>query len=180
VDNPPALDPKIKAFRGLRNELREKGYFKPNMYWQLYKCITTVGFLVLGTIATYYGNWIMGAVLVGIGFQQLGWLGHDACHHGLTPNRKLNNALGYFFGNVLNGFSVNWWKDRHNSHHATTNILDADPDIDNIPMMAWSPSDLDKAPTWTRRTLPYQAYYFLFLLPLLRLTWCFNSIFFCS
>jgi len=81
-------------------------------------------------------------------------------------------------GNICQGFSSNWWKDRHNSHHAVTNILDADPDIDNIPMLAWSASDLDKAPAWCQRTIPYQAYYFVFILPLLRLTWAFNSIFF--
>jgi len=86
------------------------------------------------------------------------------------------NGLHYFFGNICQGFSSHWWKDRHNSHHATTNILDADPDIDNIPMLAWAPSDLDKAPKWSLKYIPYQSYYFLLLLPILRLAWVSRSI----
>jgi len=123
--------------------------------------------------------YFMSAIMFGIFWQQLGWLGHEFAHHQIFQNnRRWNDLSAIFFGNICQGYSSHWWTDRHNSHHATTNILDADPDIDNIPMMAWSPSDLDKAPAWTRRTLPYQAYYFLFLLPLLRVTWCFNSLFF--
>jgi len=150
------------------------------MLWQLYKCVTTVGFLVIGTILTYYGNWLYGAILFGIGYQQLGWLGHDACHHGLTTNRKLNNALGYFFGNVLNGFSVNWWKDRHNTHHAITNVLDSDPDVDNLPLFVWSEYDLLRvSPDSLAATIiPHQHWYFIPWTTTLKLIWSLQSIFF--
>jgi len=134
----------------------------------------------LGTIATYYGHWIMGAVLFGIGFQQLGWLGHDACHQGLTPNRRLNNALGYFFGNILNGFSVNWWKDRHNSHHAITNVLDSDPDVDNLPLFVWSEYDLLKVTpdSFAAFIVPYQHWYFIPWTSTLKLIWALQTFVF--
>jgi len=171
---------KIDSFRLLRRQLLEEGYFEPNVWWQTYKSVSCVGFLVLGTIATYFGYWLMGAILCGIGYQQLGWLGHDACHHGLTKNRKLNNALGYFFGNVLNGFSVNWWKDRHNSHHAITNVLDADPDVDNLPLFVWSAYDLTRIvpDSFASIIVPYQHWYFIPFTTTLKLIWGLQSIVF--
>lgn len=33
----------------------------------------------------------------------------------------MNNAFGMFFGNFCQGFSVAWWKDKHNLHHAAPN-----------------------------------------------------------
>lgn len=41
------------------------------------------------------------------------------------------------------GFSVDWWKSKHNVHHAAPNELDenhhaVDPDIDTLPLLAWS------------------------------------------
>jgi len=147
--------------------------------WYFYKCFTTLAMAPIGLYFHSHQWYLLSAIFFGLFWQQLGWLGHEFSHHQIfQTNRRWNDLSSIFFGNICQGFSSHWWKDRHNSHHATTNILDADPDIDNIPMMAWSPSDLDKAPAWTRRTIPYQAYYFFFLLPLLRLTWCFNSIFF--
>jgi len=116
------------------------------------------------------------AVFVGLFWQQLGWLGHEYAHHQVFASRTKNHYVGWFCGNVLQGFSAHWWKDRHNSHHAVTNILDADPDIDNIPMLAWAPSDLDKASKWNQKTIQYQKYYFLLILPILRLAWLFGSL----
>eukprot|EP01123_Difflugia_compressa_P002323 TRINITY_DN13020_c0_g1_i1.p1 TRINITY_DN13020_c0_g1~~TRINITY_DN13020_c0_g1_i1.p1 ORF type:complete len:378 (-),score=41.77 TRINITY_DN13020_c0_g1_i1:54-1058(-) len=159
----------------------DEGYFKPNVYWQLYKCITSVSFIVLGTVATWAGQWMLGSILFGIGYQQLGWLGHDACHHGLTTNRKLNNFLGYIFGNFLSGFSVNWWKDRHNTHHAITNVLDSDPDVDNLPLFVWSEHDISRALSWggfSQSILPYQHLYFVPWTVTLKLIWCLQSVFF--
>jgi len=140
-----------------------------------------VGFLVAGIVATWYGHWLLGSILYGIGYQQLGWLGHDDCHHGLTSNRKLNNFLGYLMGNFLTGFSVNWWKDRHNTHHAITNVLDSDPDVDNLPLFVWSEYDLTRVSLWpgiARAIVPYQHYYFVPWSATLKLIWRLQSIVF--
>jgi len=162
-------------------KLRKEGIFNPNPIWQFYKCVSSVGLIIAGLAAAWYGHWFIASLFFGIGYQQLGWLGHDACHHGLTSNRKLNNFLGYIFGNVLSGYSVNWWKDRHNTHHAITNVLDSDPDIDNLPLFVWSEHDIPRAATWTglaRSILPYQHYYFVPWTSTLKLIWCLQSVIF--
>jgi len=124
-------------------------------------------------------SWFISAILLGIGYQQSGWLGHDFCHHQVFKKRKLNNFFAYLTGNVLAGFSVNWWKDRHNTHHAATNILDGDPDIDNLPLFSWSEKDLHRAAEYplAEIILPYQQYYFLIFTPFLKLIWGFQSVF---
>jgi hypothetical protein len=54
-------------------------------------------------------------------WQQCGWLAHDFLHHQVFTNRAINDAFGLFFGNFCQGFSVAWWKDKHNLHHAAPN-----------------------------------------------------------
>ena len=48
------------------------------------------------------------------------------------------------FGNLAQGFSVSWWKDKHNRHHAVPNVhggpggsLFADPAVATMPLLAW-------------------------------------------
>jgi len=183
VENPEPASESILAYRKLRQQLRDEGYFIPDPLKQLYKIVEVLSIMVAGVYATWVGHWFIGAVLVGIAYQQLGWLGHDACHHGLTSNRKLNNFLGYIFGNILNGFSVNWWKDRHNTHHAITNVNDADPDVDNLPLFVWSVIDIPKlyAPDcrggkMAPNIVPHQHLYFVPFTVILKLIWCFQTI----
>jgi len=89
------------------------------------------------------------------------------------------NFFGYFFGNITQGLSQTWWTDRHNSHHAITNVLDSDPDIDNLPLFVWSIHDVSKVTPSMKPFIRYQQYYFLFpFCPSLRLIWLLQSFFF--
>jgi fatty acid desaturase len=66
-----------------------------------------------------------------------GWLAHDFLHHQVFENRYLNQWIGYWVGNVAQGFSVGWWVDKHCTHHSAPNIHEHDPDIDTLPFLAW-------------------------------------------
>jgi delta8-fatty-acid desaturase len=166
----------LEDFEAFRKELVAEGYFKTDPVWTTYKMVTTWLFLPIAIYFQTIGWYFVSALFTALFWQQLGWLGHDCAHHQVFENRTLNDIFGWFNGNVLQGYSVGWWKDRHNSHHAVCNILDADPDIDNIPMLAWASSDLEKAPEWCLKTIPYQHKYFLALLPALRLAWLSGSV----
>jgi len=167
---------RTKKFAEFRKELEKEGLFKTNALWYFYKTTTTLGFLVLAMILVAYDYSLLGAVSLGIGFQQLGWLGHDYSHHQVFPFRKWNRWFGYLTGNITQGLSQRWWDDRHNAHHAITNVLDSDPDIDNLPLFAWSIHDVERIPSWAKPYLKYQQYYFLFpFCPLLRLIWLLQS-----
>jgi fatty acid desaturase len=175
-------DPRSKnllaAFDKLRDEMRSEGLFVVKPLWYAYKTLSTLAFLPLGVYLHYHGYFWLSALVMGVMWQQLGWLAHEYCHFQVFRDRGLAKLSGYFFGNILQGFSRTWWNHRHNSHHASTNILTVDPDIDNLPMLAWAESDLDnldKMPQFLRRSIQYQSKYFLFLLPLLRIVWCKES-----
>lgn len=175
-------DPVVVKFRKFRQQLYADGWFEPNHLYNAYKVSTTVGLLLFGFYLVTQGYWFIGALFAGLGYQQLGWLGHDSCHHNLTKNRRLNIIAGYFFGNFLAGFSVNWWKNRHNTHHAITNVLDADPDVDNLPLFCWDEEDLNRVPDFSiaKYIVSYQEYYFLPFTFTLKLIWKLQSIVFLS
>merc|ERR1712087_1042320 len=85
------------------------------------------------------------AVLLGLFYQQCGWLAHDFLHHQVFSKRRYGDYLGLFWGNLMQGYSVQWWKNKHNGHHAVCNLhsstalaQDGDPDIDTMPLLAWS------------------------------------------
>ena len=84
---------------------------------------------------------------------------------------------------ALQGFSIGWWKTKHNTHHAAPNALESgskaavDPDIDTLPLLAWSTEMLDSLPSTASRTMiRCQQYLFFPVLLVARMSWCQQSI----
>mmetsp|Transcript_20485 Transcript_20485/g.51886 ORF Transcript_20485/g.51886 Transcript_20485/m.51886 type:complete len:464 (-) Transcript_20485:77-1468(-) len=178
--SPQTDAPEIVGFQKLKARLEKDGLFRCNPLWVLYKTVTTVGLYALAVLALHLDHWVVSMVLLGMAWQQSGWLGHDYCHQQNFASQTHNNYFGYVMGNFLQGFSVIWWKERHNGHHAVTNILDADPDSDNLPLFCWTEKDLHNPRTKAARwLLRYQAWYFVPLFcPMLRIIWLLQSAFF--
>jgi fatty acid desaturase len=88
-------------------------------------------------------------------------------------------------GNLFQGFSCEWWKSKHNTHHAVPNLHesaegahDGDPDIDTMPFLAWSGRMLKQAGSFSpfaRGLLQWQAFTYFPLLFFARLTWALQS-----
>jgi len=97
-----------------------------------------------------------------------------------SRTEDLTIFFGYCCGSVFSGYSVNWWKERHNTHHAITNVLDADPDLDNLPLFVWDEKEFPRVVTVPGATslVPYQHFYFLPWTLTLKLIWNLQSIFF--
>jgi fatty acid desaturase len=169
-----------KAFRELRERVEKEGWLETSLAWYAYKTGTTFLFLAAGLWLLKAGYPMVAAVSLGIYWQQMGWLSHEYCHHQVFKDRRLNNMVGLVFGNFFQGFSATWWKDRHNSHHASTNIVDVDPDLDNLPLMIWTKKDLGRLEgmPFAQKMIRYQVYYFWFVLALLRMVWMLQSYLF--
>ncbi len=71
------------------------------------------------------------AVVFGLAYGQIAFLGHDAGHQAVFASRRRNDALGRSLGNLLVGLSYGWWVDTHNRHHANPNHVERDPDIED-------------------------------------------------
>jgi cytochrome b involved in lipid metabolism/fatty acid desaturase len=141
------------GYRELRTQLIAMGMFKSNKWFYVYKCLSNMALWAVAVAMVYWTRndpsavaWHMtAAVLLGTFFQQCGWLAHDFLHHQVFRYRRNGDYAGLFWGNLMQGYSIQWWKNKHNGHHAVPNLhnstpasQDGDPDIDTMPLLAWS------------------------------------------
>ncbi|KAJ1445234.1 fatty acid desaturase-domain-containing protein [Pelagophyceae sp. CCMP2097] len=145
-----------KGYRALRRELKRLGMFESSPMYYAYKMATTLMLAITAaamvvtlapvqTKAAFVARALVAPTLLGLFFQQCGWLCHEIVHHQVFSDRTVGHWVGYFWGNVAQGFSVSWWKNKHNTHHAVPNVhatgadaQNGDPDIDTMPFLAWS------------------------------------------
>ena len=171
-------------FRKLRQKIEQLGLLKDDRVeyhvGQLLATLLILG-LATGLLILRPELWLVSALLVALFLQQVGWLAHDYHHLPLFNSPTINYlCTGIILGNVMEGFSGVWWKSRHNAHHAVTNVLFQDPDLDHLPLFVWDVKEVKALPTFSslRHTLKYQAYYLLPFLMLLRLIWEVQSFIF--
>merc|ERR1719238_833157 len=101
----------------------------------------TLGPGILGAYLVRGGMPTLGSFLLAFSFYLAGWTAHDYLHHGVfkgshTMLVKLNNVVGTAVGSYQ-GFSTEWWRRRHNTHHLVTNELGNDPDIRTAPVFTF-------------------------------------------
>ena len=181
--NDVQVSPALKAHRELKKKLENQNLFEASTFYYIYKFMTNVALMAMGIAACSYGDSIfrviIGGILIGLFWQQCGWLSHDFLHHQVFKNRSYNNAVGYITGNVFQGFSVSWWKAKHNLHHACPNVAGFDPDIDTLPFLAWSEKliegELEGLPQFL---VKYQYIFYFPLLSAARISWLIQSFLF--
>jgi len=179
------------AYRELRLQLINMGAFKSSKLFYAYKCCFNLGMLlaVFAMVAFSTSNTVhfCSAILLGLFWQQCGWLAHDFLHHQVFKKRKYGDLSGVIIGDLMQGFSMQWWKNKHNGHHAVPNLhntsavtQDGDPDIDTMPLLAWS---LHQARSFrelradgsdsnvTKFFVKWQAFLYFPILLLARLSW---------
>ena len=140
-----------KGYRDLRGKLVVMGMFQASQTYYMLKCLSNLAIWCTSAAIFCYSGMdnvpahIGAALLAGLFLQQSGWLAHDFLHHQAFKNRRLGDFFGLLNGNLAQGFSIQWWKNKHNGHHAVPNLhsstalsQDGDPDIDTMPLLAWS------------------------------------------
>lgn len=148
-----------KDFRELRNVFERKGFFKKD--WKNYVSTAVMLFLMFfSSIILAIGDSVVsvvcGAILLGCFFQQVAFIGHDCGHLSVHSNRKNHNRMGLFVGNFLTGISISWWKSTHNTHHALTNSVVDDCDVQHLPVFAVNQVQFDSIySTYHKKTLEY-------------------------
>ena len=89
--------------------------------------------------------YIISAILLGLAWQQIAFIGHDFGHQ--NDYLSINLLIVMLFGT-----SIQWWKRNHNIHHIDTNSIENDPDIQHLPFICID-STIIKAQTY------YSTYY---------------------
>uniref|UniRef100_A0A7S0RZB0 Cytochrome b5 heme-binding domain-containing protein n=1 Tax=Pyramimonas obovata TaxID=1411642 RepID=A0A7S0RZB0_9CHLO len=174
----------IKDFREMRNKMVADGLFETSIPYYMWKVISTWGIyvaaaVVMNSFADSVLGYLTSAMLLGLFWQQSGWLCHDFCHNQVFKNRKLNARFAFLLGPISQGFSVDWWNNKHNTHHAVPNEIagdtPVDPDIDTLPFIAWDMEMLRDASPTIRKIVSKQHYLVGPILFLARMSWATQS-----
>ncbi len=182
--NAPAFTPEAgwsanieEDFDALRLQARDAGLFVSKKGWFYGHGAFVVG-LVLSSAALLLWSplmWPLAALALALGWQQCGWLAHDFLHNAVHDKIPTSEKVGALFGGIILGFSVDWWKTKHNAHHALPNVRGVDTDIDTTPFLSFSESDLPNAGIVTRFLLQLQPVTVFPVVALARINWVIGS-----
>jgi len=115
------------SFREFRYKLEQDGWFERNPLMEAAMLANVVGLCAAGT-ALAHEHPLVGTLLLSLGMQQAGWLGHDYIH-----GRGWWCEMMKVLGTVVNGHSSEWWTQKHSMHHVFTNEHAKDEDITQEP-----------------------------------------------
>jgi fatty acid desaturase len=136
----------VTAFRELVAGLEGEFHTDYAHYAKLGACLATLFAAAVYCVAapgTGFWTHMLGALLLGIFWQQTMFIGHDAGHGAITHDHGKDFLIGLVVGNLCNGVGITWWTTTHNVHHCACNSLECDPDIQHMPVMAVSPKYFD-------------------------------------
>eukprot|EP00286_Rhodomonas_abbreviata_P001728 CAMPEP_0181290478 /NCGR_PEP_ID=MMETSP1101-20121128/1435_1 /TAXON_ID=46948 /ORGANISM="Rhodomonas abbreviata, Strain Caron Lab Isolate" /LENGTH=305 /DNA_ID=CAMNT_0023394765 /DNA_START=68 /DNA_END=982 /DNA_ORIENTATION=- len=173
-----------QAYRTLRAKMVSMGLFNADPLYFLYKFSSNLLLLTLSVccvvLSEKFSVHMVGAIFMALFWQQSGWLAHDFAHHQVFKNRFYGDILALITINWFQGFSAQWWRGKHNAHHAVPNLhasvegaCDGDPDIDTMPILAWSLKMAESAQNseWGRFMIKWQSVFYFPALLLARLSW---------
>mmetsp|Transcript_16320 Transcript_16320/g.24698 ORF Transcript_16320/g.24698 Transcript_16320/m.24698 type:complete len:514 (+) Transcript_16320:181-1722(+) len=171
-------------FEQLGQELIRDGWYEPKLSAYIFPVLRVIALFAFGLCLVYRGDglatWldtlqvILGSISIGLFFQNIAFLGHDAGHGSITGRFDYDLYLGLLVGNGLTGIDLGWWKSTHYVHHSATNSLHDDPDIQHMPLLCFEERFSDDG-RWSsyhgrylpglqhvlaRVLVPYQHWYF--------------------
>merc|ERR1740138_1466788 len=141
ADIPAQPDEHVREMSRLMASWRERGLFKP-------RPIVSAAFCARAPLLC--------GLVVGTMWAHCGFLQHMGGHR--EWGVKYSFLFQHFFEGLCKGGSASWWRNRHNKHHAKTNVLGEDGDLRTTPFFAWDPILAKKVPDWSLKT---QAFTFL-------------------
>jgi fatty acid desaturase len=158
------------AYQKWQDELRTSGQNDREFLAEVGHQLPVLTIAAVGAYLAY--SWpITATLLLGLFQQQAGWIAHDNIH----GRGRYCYWMGLVWGGWGNGMARSWWSDKHNTHHVLTNSVEHDSDIHNHPFIFNFPP-MDDEDQWNRM---FQHHYFVFLYPLIYISWRIQSLRFC-
>lgn len=145
------------------------GWYMKRTYWYYsFLSFFTFAWLIASILVFIFVNslWIQICTIVVFTFfrMQVWFLAHDFSHNQVFKSKTRNKVFGYFLWGLISGVSQDYWTDKHNRHHDTTNQSKGDPDLD-IPFLLSPNHNHIKNKILRRCIVPYQHILFFFSLP---------------
>jgi len=137
----------IKLNKKVKNTISNKDllnakillYFKLFFYLSIF--ISAIILMYLNPYGNNYPYLLCNYILIGASGTFLAFnSAHDACHGAFGKKKWLNSLIYHFIFN-MQGISARLWKIRHlDSHHLFPNVDGCDADIDDNPLIRFSPN----------------------------------------
>lgn len=149
-----------RAYAQLKKDVEEAGILdRAYGYYSAMSAFAFGGFFL--TLYLIYATTSLAlAAIFGLVFTfftiQLGGLFHDAGHRAIFKSPKLNDIVGHVIGFLVVD-SIDAWMRVHNKHHADTNEVGEDPDME-IPLHSFTTSRFAKETAFYGIFKKYQAY----------------------
>ena len=124
-------------FIQFRNRLDAEGMFVPRPFDIMWRTIVAVG-LLGGGIAWCATNYWLGVIVAGLGWSQIGWIEHEGGHGSFTTIPWIDKTLQWVVFDMVLGGSHRFWNYQHNNHHANTQHIEYDLDLDTHPLFCYS------------------------------------------
>jgi fatty acid desaturase len=149
-----------KAYAQLKKDVEAAGILDRAYGYYLTMSVFAFGGFFLTIYLLYVTTSLALAAVFGLIFTfftiQLGGLFHDAGHRAIFKSSKLNDIIGHIIGFLVVD-SIDAWMRIHNKHHANTNEVDEDPDLE-IPLHSFATSRFAKEAGFYGIFKKYQAY----------------------
>lgn len=127
----------VADFRKLHMYFKRNGWYDPSPV-HFASCTLFCLILLAFSLFNLVSNHItMGAIFMGLFWQQTAGLGHDLGHSSCFQKRRTNMIVGSIMSSVT-GLSSAWWRHSHFQHHIHTNVREEDPDIIHLPIFSIS------------------------------------------
>jgi fatty acid desaturase len=129
-------------FARFRQSLVDRGFFNPSYSHITYRIVELFIIYSFAVYAMRY-NMAISIILLGLFSGRCGWVQHEGGHNSFTGNIKTDKMIQ----NIFMGFGLladgTMWNSMHNKHHATTQKIGYDMDLDTAPFVLFYPGDLD-------------------------------------
>ena len=129
----------LDDFNKLTDELRSEGFFDPAPGHVAYRLTEIVLMHALGFYLLFNTSYTIPALVVlGLVSGRCGWLMHEGGHFSLTGKIPVDRALQIVLYGTGCGMSASWWRNQHNKHHSMPQKHGADPDLNTLPLVAFT------------------------------------------
>mmetsp|Transcript_1975 Transcript_1975/g.4235 ORF Transcript_1975/g.4235 Transcript_1975/m.4235 type:complete len:424 (-) Transcript_1975:202-1473(-) len=154
----------VEATSAMIAKWKKEGLFEPRPVVSSLYGLCVVAAIVAAVLLAPKAP-VLAGLLVGTAWAHCGFLQHMGGHREMGA---LSFGWQHFFEGLCKGGSASWWRNRHNKHHAKTNVLGEDGDLRTTPFFAWDATLAKKVPDWSLQTQAFTfipalgAYVFIF------------------
>lgn len=141
----PSVDPAVQQditwkYNMLHQRVHDEGFYDCPYLEYGKEMARYTSLFTASMVALRYEWYMSSAFFLGLFWHQIMFTAHDAGHRAITGIFEVDTLIGMFVGDFCCGLSIGWWKSSHNVHHLVTNYPEHDPDIQNVPLFATTPT----------------------------------------